>query len=49
MQLEDRDGRPWLVCPNGCATEFEAPERKPPALEVESDPEPLTRARGAGQ
>src|SRR4030088_872844 len=25
MELEDRSGVDWLVCPNGCPTEFEAP------------------------
>lgn len=29
MELEDRGGSAWLVCPNGCPTEFEAPEPKP--------------------
>ena len=29
MQAEDRGGVVWLVCPNGCPTEMEAPERKP--------------------
>ena len=29
MQIEDRSGRAWLVCPNGCATEYEAPASKP--------------------
>lgn len=22
MQLEDRDGESWMVCPNGCPTEL---------------------------
>jgi hypothetical protein len=47
MQLEDRDGREWLVCPNGCATEFEAPPRKPPGSEVEA--EANARAVAAGE
>ena len=25
MQIEDRDGILWVVCPNGCPTEFERP------------------------
>jgi hypothetical protein len=25
MQVEDRDGHDWLICPNGCPTEIEAP------------------------
>jgi len=29
MQLEPRSGTPWLVCPNGCPTEMEAPQPKP--------------------
>jgi hypothetical protein len=29
MATEDRSGVAWLVCPNGCPTEFEAPARKP--------------------
>lgn len=29
MQTEDRGGIAWLVCPNGCPTEIEAPEPKP--------------------
>jgi hypothetical protein len=37
MESEYRAGREWLVCPNGCATEYEAPERKPVAAEVASD------------
>jgi hypothetical protein len=28
MQHEDRDGVGWMVCPNGCPTEMEAPEPK---------------------
>jgi len=44
MQEEDRDGNTWLVCPNGCATEYEAPPRKPPGVEGEAQP----LARGAG-
>jgi hypothetical protein len=29
MKIEERGGVVWLVCPNGCATEIEAAERKP--------------------
>lgn len=46
MEIEDRDGREWLVCPNGCATECEAPPRKPPEVEAEAEP---VRARAAGE
>jgi hypothetical protein len=28
MRFEDRAGDGWLVCPNGCPTEMEAPEPK---------------------
>ena len=28
MQFEDRSGDGWLVCPNGCPTEMEAPGPK---------------------
>jgi len=28
MALEERSGVAWLVCPNGCPTETEAPQRK---------------------
>jgi hypothetical protein len=45
MEIEDRGGREWLVCPNGCATECEAPPRKPPA----SEEEPAQHANAAGQ
>jgi hypothetical protein len=43
MQLEDRDGVAWLVCPNGCPTEVEAPA--PKATETLSTIRP--RAAGA--
>ncbi|HTS74997.1 MAG TPA: hypothetical protein VMG40_02270 [Bryobacteraceae bacterium] len=33
MRLEDRGGMGWLVCPNGCPTEIEAPAPKPAAAE----------------
>ena len=46
MQLEERDGAAWLFCPNGCPTEFEAPIRKPAAIEVET--EVALQARAAG-
>ena len=44
MELEDREGVAWVVCPNGCATEFEAPVKKTPQAEAET---PL-QARAAG-
>jgi hypothetical protein len=46
MQPEEREGADWLVCPNGCPTEFEAPIPKPVATET-GTPEVL-RARAAG-
>ncbi|HLH41039.1 MAG TPA: hypothetical protein VKX39_17950 [Bryobacteraceae bacterium] len=46
MEIEDRDGALWLVCPNGCATEVEAPVKKPAAAEAESPI--LTRAAARG-
>ncbi|HUA82789.1 MAG TPA: hypothetical protein VMB85_02945 [Bryobacteraceae bacterium] len=45
MEIEDRDGIAWLVCPNGCATEIEAPEKKPVVTETESP----VQARAAGR
>lgn len=33
MQVEMRAGTAWLVCPNGCPTEVEAPEPKPAEAE----------------
>jgi hypothetical protein len=47
MEPEDRDGTAWLVCPNGCPTELEAPIRKPVASETETQDPPL-RADAAG-
>jgi hypothetical protein len=46
MEPEEREGTDWLVCPNGCPTEFEAPIPKPVAMET-GTPEVL-RARAAG-
>jgi hypothetical protein len=36
MQTEERDGRTWLVCPNGCPTETEFLLPKPPESESEN-------------
>lgn len=49
MQLEDRAGTGWLVCPNGCPTEIEAPELKaaPKAPEAETTLSAI-RPRAAG-
>jgi len=44
MQIEDRAGIVWLVCPNGCATEIEAPVAKAAA-----EAEMPGRARAAGE
>jgi len=34
MQLDETDGESWMVCPNGCPTEFQisAPIPEVPAL-----------------
>jgi hypothetical protein len=42
MRVEDRSGIDWLVCPNGCPTETEAPVAQPAEAE-----EPIVR-RAAG-
>ena len=34
MHVEDREGIDWLVCPNGCPTEIEAPAPKSAAAEA---------------
>ncbi|HYL78363.1 MAG TPA: hypothetical protein VEU96_29500 [Bryobacteraceae bacterium] len=47
MQREEREGTAWLFCPNGCPTEYEAPIRKPAAVEA-GMPEPALQARAAG-
>jgi hypothetical protein len=47
MQFEDRGGTGWMVCPNGCPTEIEAPE--PKAAELRSEDTLSTiRQRAAG-
>jgi hypothetical protein len=43
MEMEEREGVAWMVCLNGCATEFEAPATKP------EEPELPFTARAAGQ
>jgi hypothetical protein len=43
MQFEDHGGAGWLVCPNGCATEMEAPAPK-----EESETLSTIRPRAAG-
>jgi hypothetical protein len=47
MQFEDRGGIGWMVCPNGCATEMEAPE---PQVAAQEEAETLStiRPRAAG-
>jgi hypothetical protein len=47
MQLEDRDGESWMVCPNGCPTELQILTPKPPASETETAVSVL-QARAAG-
>lgn len=44
MEFEDRDGVGWLVCPNGCSTEMEAPAPQANATLATIRP----RAAGAG-
>ena len=45
MQLENRDAVAWLVCPNGCPTEIEAPVKKAVAAETEADVQVRAAAR----
>ena len=47
MELEDKEGDLWLICPNGCPTEFEAPLAKPPEVETQVEVFQV-RARAAG-
>jgi hypothetical protein len=47
MQFEDRGGSGWLVCPNGCATEMEAPAPKTTEETVETQSAIRPRAAGA--
>jgi len=47
MRFEDRAGVAWLVCPNGCPTEIEAPEPKPAGAEADEAPAEV-RPRTAG-
>jgi hypothetical protein len=47
MQKEAREGCLWLVCPNGCPTEFELLPRKPAADEPE-DPDTPVRSGANG-
>lgn len=44
METEERNGIAWLVCPNGCATEVEAPVKKG----VSAEDEPV-QVRAAGR
>src|SRR5262245_1671610 len=46
MEIERRDGSDWLMCPNGCPTEIEAPVRKPPLVETETRPGALRATAG---
>jgi hypothetical protein len=48
MQLEDRDGESWMVCPNGCPTELQIPvPNKLPVPETQTGVSAL-QARRAG-
>jgi hypothetical protein len=46
MELEEIDGSEWLMCPNGCPTEYEAPVPKPIAIETELHPAEVRAAAG---
>lgn len=50
MELEECDGVAWVVCPNGCATEFEAPPSDPEEKKT-AEPERVesVRARAVGE
>jgi hypothetical protein len=53
MELEDQGGTLWLICPNGCPTEFEVPLAMLPPVAMPPDVEteveiPQLRARAAG-
>jgi hypothetical protein len=47
MQLEERDGENWMVCPNGCPTEVQIPTPEPPVSEIETAVS-VPQARAAG-
>ena len=47
MQLEDRDGESWMVCPNGCPTELQVLSPEHPVSETETAVSVL-QARAAG-
>ena len=44
MQLEAGEKESWMVCPNGCPTEFRIADPAPAALEATAEPQ----ARAAG-
>ena len=44
MELQDQNGNPWMICPNGCPTEFEIPRKTAGA---ESGPLLAQAANGA--
>jgi hypothetical protein len=43
MEVQEQDGRGWLICPNGCPTEIEIP-KKP----ADAEPEAPLVARATG-
>ena len=47
MQLEDREGESWMVCPNGCPTELQIPAPESLVAETEAVVSVL-QARAAG-
>lgn len=48
MELEEHEECAWLICPNGCPTEYEAPPKKSPSVETElTAPEIRAAAGGA--
>ncbi len=47
MQLEDRDGESWMVCPNGCPTELRILVPEPAVPETQTGVSALQK-RAAG-
>ena len=48
MQLEDRDGESWMVCPNGCSTELQIPVAIKPVVPESPTGVSALQARAAG-
>ena len=49
MQLEDREGESWMVCPNGCPTELQIPASNPVSETEAVLPVPQVRAAGTNK